>query len=89
MTLTLLELSPLRGRAPRRSWPQSSTRSRFVCESRYDLHEDFAALRFGFSPLLLGSGRPVKLYVTIGSVAPEVSQPSPPVARQNLVRRLD
>lgn len=41
--------------------------SRFVCEARYYLHEDFAALRFGFRRLLLGHGQPVKLYVDNGA----------------------
>jgi transposase InsO family protein len=41
--------------------------SRFVCEARYDLHEDFAALRFGFRRLLLGHGQPVKIYVDNGA----------------------
>ena len=41
--------------------------SRFVCEGRYYLHEDFAALRFGFRRVLLGFGRPVKLYVDNGA----------------------
>ena len=41
--------------------------SRFVCEGRYYLHEDFAALRFGFRRLLLAFGRPVKLYVDNGA----------------------
>lgn len=40
--------------------------SRFVCEGRYYLHEDFAALRFGFRHLLLGHGKPIKLYVDNG-----------------------
>jgi transposase InsO family protein len=41
--------------------------SRCVCEGRYYLHEDFAALRFGFRRLLLAHGRPVKLYVDNGA----------------------
>jgi hypothetical protein len=41
--------------------------SRFVCEARYYLHEDFAALRFGFRRLLLAFGRPVKIYVDNGA----------------------
>ena len=41
--------------------------SRYVCEARYYLHEDFAALRFGFRRLLLGYGRWVKLYVDNGA----------------------
>jgi putative transposase len=41
--------------------------SRFVCEGRYYLHEDFAALRFGFRRLLLAFGRPVKIYVDNGA----------------------
>jgi len=41
--------------------------SRFVCEGRYYLHEDFAALRFGFRRLLLAFGRPGKLYVDNGA----------------------
>jgi putative transposase len=41
--------------------------SRFVCEARYYLHEDFAALRFGFRRLLLGYGRPLKQYVDNGA----------------------
>lgn len=41
--------------------------SRFVCEGRYYLHEDFAALRFGLRRLLHGFGRPVKLYVDNGA----------------------
>jgi putative transposase len=41
--------------------------SRCVCEGRYYLHEDFAALRFGFRRLLLLHGRPEKLYVDNGA----------------------
>lgn len=41
--------------------------SRYVPESRYYLHEDFAALRFGFRRLLEGYGLPVKLYVDNGA----------------------
>lgn len=41
--------------------------SRCVCEGRYYLHEDFAALRFGFRRLLLAHGRPQKLYVDNGA----------------------
>jgi putative transposase len=41
--------------------------SRFVPEARYYLHEDFAALRFGFRRLLGGYGLPVKLYVDNGA----------------------
>lgn len=41
--------------------------SRFVPEGRYYLHEDFAALRFGFRRLLAAYGLPVKLYADNGS----------------------
>jgi len=41
--------------------------SRYVPESRYYLHEDFAALRFGFRRLLDGYGLPVRLYVDNGA----------------------
>ncbi|HET7293190.1 MAG TPA: Mu transposase C-terminal domain-containing protein [Vicinamibacteria bacterium] len=41
--------------------------SRFVPESRYYLHEDFAALRFGFRRLLGAYGLPVRLYVDNGA----------------------
>lgn len=41
--------------------------SRYVPESRYYLHEDFAALRFGFRRLLAAYGLPVKLYVDNGA----------------------
>jgi len=40
--------------------------SRFVPEARYYLHEDFAALRFGFRRLLLAWGLPVRLYLDNG-----------------------
>jgi putative transposase len=40
--------------------------SRFVPEGRYYLHEDFAALRFGFRRLLLAHGLPVSLYLDNG-----------------------
>ena len=41
--------------------------SRFVPEGRYYLHEDFAALRFGFRRLLSAYGLPLKLYVDNGA----------------------
>jgi len=41
--------------------------SRYVPEGRYYLHEDFAALRFGFRQLLLGHGPPVTLFVDHGA----------------------
>ena len=41
--------------------------SRYVPEGRYYLHEDFAALRFGFRRLLNAYGLPVKLYVDNGA----------------------
>jgi len=41
--------------------------SRYVPEGRYYLHEDFAALRFGFRRLLTAYGPPVKLFVDHGS----------------------
>lgn len=41
--------------------------SRYVPEGRYYLHEDFAALRFGFRRLLNAFGLPVKLYVDNGA----------------------
>jgi putative transposase len=41
--------------------------SRLVCEGRYYLHEDFAALRFGLRRVLLGFGCPVKIYVDNGA----------------------
>ena len=41
--------------------------SRFVPEGRYYLHEDFAALRFGFRRLLAAFGLTVKLYADNGS----------------------
>lgn len=41
--------------------------SRYVPEGRYYLHEDFAALRFGFRRLLAAFGLPVKLYADNGS----------------------
>jgi transposase InsO family protein len=40
--------------------------SRFVPEGRYYLHEDFAALRFGFRRLLAAYGLPVKVYADNG-----------------------
>ena len=40
--------------------------SRAILEGRYYLHEDFAALRFGFRRLLLVSGLFVRLYVDNG-----------------------
>ena len=40
--------------------------SRFVPEGRYYLHEDFAALRFGFRRLLAAYGLAVKLYADNG-----------------------
>lgn len=40
--------------------------SRFVPEGRYYLHEDFAALRFGFRRLLVAHGLPVRLYLDNG-----------------------
>jgi putative transposase len=41
--------------------------SRVVPEARYFLHEDYAALRFGFRRLLTGFGLPVTYYVDRGS----------------------
>ena len=41
--------------------------SRFVPEGRYYLHEDFAALRFGFRRLLAAYGLPVRIYSDRGS----------------------
>jgi transposase InsO family protein len=41
--------------------------SRYVPEGRYYLHEDFAALRFGFRRLLAGYGLAVKLYADNGA----------------------
>lgn len=41
-------------------------RSRFVPEARYYLHEDYAALRFGYRQLLAGFGPAEKLYVDNG-----------------------
>jgi hypothetical protein len=41
--------------------------SRCVCQGSYYLHEDFAALRFGFRRPLLAHGRPGKLYVDSGA----------------------
>jgi putative transposase len=41
--------------------------SRYVPEGRYYLHEDFAALRFGFRRLLTGYGLVVKLYADNGA----------------------
>lgn len=41
--------------------------SRYVPEGRYYLHEDFAALRFGFRRLLATNGPPVTLFVDHGS----------------------
>ncbi len=41
--------------------------SRYVPEGRYYLHEDFAALRFGFRHLLLNCGCFVRLYIDNGS----------------------
>jgi putative transposase len=41
--------------------------SRYVPEGRYFLHEDYAALRFGFRRLLTGFGLPVTYYVDRGS----------------------
>jgi putative transposase len=41
--------------------------SRFVPEARYFLHEDYAALRFGFRRLLTGFGLPQTYYVDNGS----------------------
>lgn len=40
--------------------------SRFVPEVRYFLHEDFAALRFGFRRLVMAWGLPVRLYLDNG-----------------------
>lgn len=40
--------------------------SRFVPQGRYYLHEDFAALRFGFRQLLTAHGLPVRLYLDNG-----------------------
>jgi len=40
--------------------------SRFIPEARYYLHEDFAALRFGFRRLVAGFGLPVRLYLDNG-----------------------
>jgi len=40
--------------------------SRFVPEARYYLHEDYAALRFGYRQLLAGFGPAEKLYVDNG-----------------------
>lgn len=40
--------------------------SRFVPEGRYYLHEDFAALRFGFRRLVMALGLPVRLYLDNG-----------------------
>ncbi|MBN2194312.1 MAG: transposase [Polyangiaceae bacterium] len=41
--------------------------SRYVPEGRYYLHEDFAALRFGFRRLLLAHGPPITLLTDHGS----------------------
>jgi transposase InsO family protein len=41
--------------------------SRYVPEGRYFLHEDYAALRFGFRRLLTAFGLPVTYYVDRGS----------------------
>jgi len=41
--------------------------SRYVPEGRYFLHEDYAALRFGFRRLLAAFGLPVTYYVDRGS----------------------
>jgi putative transposase len=41
--------------------------SRYVPEGRYYLHEDFAALRFGFRRLLVAYGLMVKLYADNGA----------------------
>jgi putative transposase len=41
--------------------------SRYIPEGRYFLHEDYAALRFGFRRLLTGFGLPVTYYVDHGS----------------------
>lgn len=41
--------------------------SRYVPEARYFLHEDYAALRFGFRRLLTAFGLPVTYYVDRGS----------------------
>jgi putative transposase len=41
--------------------------SRYILEARYYLHEDFAALRFGFRRLLGAFGLAVKLYADNGS----------------------
>jgi putative transposase len=41
--------------------------SRYLPEGRYFLHEDYAALRFGFRRLLTGFGLPVTYYVDHGS----------------------
>jgi len=41
--------------------------SRYLPEARYFLHEDYAALRFGFRRLLTGFGLPVTYYVDRGS----------------------
>jgi len=41
--------------------------SRYIPEGRYFLHEDYAALRFGFRRLLTGFGLPVTHYVDHGS----------------------
>ncbi len=40
--------------------------SRYILEGRYYLHEDFAALRFGFRHLLATHGLPVKIYLDNG-----------------------
>jgi putative transposase len=40
--------------------------SRLVPEGRYYLHEDFAALRFGFRRLVVAFGLPVRLYLDNG-----------------------
>jgi len=40
--------------------------SRFIPEARYYLHEDFAALRFGFRRLVVAFGLPVRLYLDNG-----------------------
>lgn len=41
--------------------------SRFVPEARYYLHEDFAALRFGFRRLLVAYGKPEMFFVDRGA----------------------
>lgn len=41
--------------------------SRYIVEGRYYLHEDFAALRFGFRQLLAAYGLPLKIYADNGA----------------------